>query len=65
MEAILWKLYTSATWLDIHQEFCTWLTAYNHFNRWVSKGLWDIFLVYEVNHTGFVGDSLFKLGGLI
>ena len=48
MEAILWKLRTGATWRDIPQEFCPWKTAYNRFNRWASKGLWDkFFLDYE------------------
>ena len=48
MEAILWKLRTGATWRDIPQELCPWQTAYNRFNRWASKGLWDkFFLDYE------------------
>ena len=48
MEAILWKLRTGATWRDIPQEFCPWQTAYNRFNRWAAKGLWDkFFLNYE------------------
>ncbi|MFD1439332.1 IS5 family transposase [Acinetobacter terrae] len=45
MEAILWKLRTGATWRDIPQEFCPWQTAYNRFNRWASKGLWDKFFL--------------------
>ena len=50
MEAILWKLRTGATWRDIPQEFCPWQTAYNRFNRWASKGLWDkFFLDYEAS----------------
>ena len=48
MEAILWKLRTGATWRDISQELCPWQIAYNRFNRWASKGLWDkFFLDYE------------------
>ena len=48
MEAILWKLRTGATWRDIPEEFCPWKTAYNRFNRWACKGLWDkFFLNYE------------------
>ena len=43
MEAILWKIRTGAKWCDIPKELCPWKTAYNRFNRWVSKGLWDIF----------------------
>jgi len=43
MEAILWKLRTGAPWRDISQEFCPWKTAYNRFNRWSSKGLWNNF----------------------
>src|SRR5699024_7568445 len=50
MEAILWKLRTGATWRDIPLEFCPWQTAYNRFNRWASKGLWDkFFLDYEAS----------------
>jgi transposase len=48
MEAILWKLRTGAPWRDVPQEFCPWKTAYNRFNRWAAKGLWeDFFLSYE------------------
>ncbi|PWB12971.1 IS5 family transposase, partial [Acinetobacter sp. AM] len=45
MEAILWKLRTGATWRDIPQEFCPWQTAYNRFNRWANKGLWNKFFL--------------------
>lgn len=45
MEAILWKLRTGAPWRDVPQEFCRWKTAYNRFNRWASKGLWDSFFL--------------------
>ncbi|WP_228135338.1 IS5 family transposase [Acinetobacter indicus] len=45
MEAILWRLRTGATWRDIPQEFCPWQTAYNRFNRWASKGLWNKFFL--------------------
>ena len=48
MEAILWKLRTGATWRDIPEDLCPWQTAYNRFNRWAIKGLWDkFFLNYE------------------
>jgi hypothetical protein len=48
MEAILWKLRTGAPWRDVPLEFCPWKTAYNRFNRWAAKGLWDaFFLSYE------------------
>ena len=47
-EAILWKLRTGAPWRDVPEEFCPWKTAYNRFNRWATKGLWeDFFLCYE------------------
>ncbi len=50
MEVILWKLRTCATWRDIPQEFCPWQTAYNRFNRWAIKGLWNqFFLDYEAS----------------
>lgn len=48
MEAILWKLRTGAPWRDIPENLCPWKTAYNRFNRWAAKGLWeDFFLSYE------------------
>lgn len=48
MEAILWKIRTGATWRDIPQELCPWKTAYNRFNRWAQKDLWNnFFLLYE------------------
>ena len=43
MEAILWKLKTGAAWRDIPEDLCPWKTAYNRFNRWAMKGLWDKF----------------------
>ncbi len=48
MEAILWKLRTGAQWREIPENFCPWSTAYNLFNRWAQKGLWDdFFLLYK------------------
>ena len=48
MEAILWKLRTGAPWRDIPTELGSWKTAYNRFNRWSKKGLWqNFFLTYE------------------
>jgi len=48
MEAILWKLRTGSHWRDLPPELCPWKTAYNRFNRWSKKGLWEsFFLTYE------------------
>lgn len=48
MEAILWKLRTGAPWRDLPTAFCPWKTAYNRFNHWAKKGLWEkFFLSYE------------------
>ena len=43
MEAILWKLRTGAPSRAIPESLCPWKTAYNRFNRWSAKGLWDNF----------------------
>ena len=43
MEAILWKLRTGAPWRDIPESLCPWKTAYNQFNFWAAKGLWEDF----------------------
>lgn len=52
MEAILWKLHTGGPWRDIPAEFYPWKTAYNRFNRWARKGLWEkFFLSYEAMLT--------------
>ena len=52
MEAILWKLRTGAPWRDIPTELGSWKTAYNRFNRWSKKGLWqNFFLTYEKKLT--------------
>jgi transposase len=45
MEAILWKLRTGATWRDIPEQLCPWQTAYNRFNRWAIKELWEKFFL--------------------
>ena len=56
MEAILWKLRTGAPWRDVPKELCPWKTAYNRFNRWAQKGLWnDFFLLYERDSPTFHG----------
>jgi hypothetical protein len=48
MEAILWKIRTGAQWREVPAELCPWKTAFNRFNRWAQKGLWDkFFLLYE------------------
>jgi transposase len=48
LEGILWKLRVGCPWEDIPEAFCPWKTAYNRFNRWSEKGLWDsFFLTYE------------------
>ena len=48
MEAILWKLRTGAAWRDIPEDLCPWKTAYNRFNRWAIKGLWDRFFLKAI-----------------
>ena len=52
MEAIIWKIRTGSPWRDIPHEFCPWQTAFNRFNRWAEKGVWDnFFLHYEEKLT--------------
>ena len=43
MEGIIWKPRTGAPWRDIPSELCTWQLAYDKFNCWAKKGLWDGF----------------------
>jgi len=66
MEAILWKLRTGAPWRDIPKELCPWKTAFNRFNRWAQKGLWDeFFLLYEKKLTQSGCSSMEVTSGLI
>lgn len=43
MEAILWKIRTGAQRREVPVELCPLKTAFNRFNRWAQKGLWNIF----------------------
>ena len=43
MEAMLWKLRTGAPWRDIPEKLCPSKTAYNRFNPWAAKSLWESF----------------------
>ncbi len=45
LESILWKLRTGAPWRDFPEDFCPWKTAFNRFNRWAQKGLWEDFFL--------------------
>ena len=66
MEAILWKLRTGAPWRDIPIELCPWKTAYNRFNRWANKGLWEsFFLSYEAKLIRNGYSSMEAMLGLI
>lgn len=48
MEPILWKLRTGVPWRDIPEDLYPWQTAYNRFNRWASKRLWENFFKLRV-----------------
>ena len=66
MEAILWKLRTGGPWRDVPEEFCPWQTAFNRFNRWAEKGLWEnFFLSYEARLTRSGYSSMEVTSGLI
>ena len=34
VEGILWRVRTGAPWRDLPNEFGSWKTVYNQFNRW-------------------------------
>ena len=52
MEAILCKLRTGAPGRDKLIALGSWKTAFNRFNRWSKKGLWqNFFLTYEKKLT--------------
>lgn len=40
VEGILWRVRTGAPWRDLPNEFGSWKTVYNQFNRWSQKGIW-------------------------
>ena len=41
VEGILWRIRTGAPWRDLPEEFGSWKTVYNQFNRWSKKGIWQ------------------------
>jgi transposase len=42
IEGILWRIRTAAPWRDLPSDFCPWTTAYNRFNAWSRKGIWNL-----------------------
>lgn len=41
LEAILWRMRTGAPWRDLPEFLGPWSSAYNQFNRWSKRGIWD------------------------
>lgn len=41
VEGILWKIRTGAPWRDVPEEFGSWKSLYNQFNRWSKRGIWE------------------------
>ena len=41
VEGILWRIRTGAPWRDMPTELGSWKSAYNQFNRWSKKGIWQ------------------------
>jgi len=41
VEGILWRVRTGAPWRDMPTELGSWKSAYNQFNRWSKRGIWQ------------------------
>ena len=46
LEAVCWIVRTGAPWRDLPQEFGSWKTVYNRYNRWAKKGHLDNILEF-------------------
>ena len=41
INCILYALRTGIPWRDMPEQYGTWSTIYNRFNRWSKAGIWD------------------------
>ncbi len=41
VEGILWRMRTGSPWRDLPNEFGSWKSVYNQFNRWSKKNIWQ------------------------
>ena len=41
IEGILWRIRTGAPWRDMPEDFGSWKSVYNQFNRWSKNGIWQ------------------------
>jgi transposase len=57
--ALFWIDRTGVAWLDLHEHFAKWLTAYRQFRHNVLNGLWE--LLREAFNDGSGGNSSFKM----
>jgi transposase len=44
LDGILWVLNTGAAWRDLPARYGDWRRAFDRFNRWRQRGLWDALL---------------------
>ena len=42
VDAIFWIVRTGAPWRDVPEEFGSWKTVYNHFDKWNADGTLDM-----------------------
>jgi len=52
LEAVCWIVRTGAPWRDLPQEFGSWKTIYNRYNRWAKKGHLDEILEFFKKRWG-------------
>ena len=41
LNAVIWIMRTGAPWRDLPEEYGKWNSAFQRFNRWAKKGVWD------------------------
>lgn len=57
LEAVCWIVRTGAPWRDLPQEFGSWKTVYNRYNRWAKKGHLDKILEFLKKKMGITNGT--------
>ena len=66
IDGILWVLMTGAPWRDLPEEFGSWKSAYDRFNRWSKDGTWDLLVdavLGELLRAGVIDRDLWCIDG--
>jgi transposase len=59
LDAILWKLRTGASWLDLPREYPSHQTCYRYYTAWVRAGFLDKVVDALAKHLSYSGFDLY------